>query len=380
MRRRSTLFVAGVLVTASQALALDWSVQTVASSGGQHVSLALLPDGKPAIAFNGQTNGELKFTKWNGSSWDTTSLDTSAVVSTAMAVDSSGNRWVVYNRDAYPYTLTYIKYNGSSWGSPTAIEGSAHSASIALDSAGTPYVAFAKPGAEDLYYGKWNGSSWVTEAADNSAAETGYGPSIAVGTDGKPRISYFDRTNNKLMYAVKDVTWTTQQVVALPNGGGSVGYTSIALDSSSNPRIAYYDKGNSKLMYVAHNGTSWGTPQEVDASVGTLSGSKFESVSMKLDSNGNPWISYADNGDLALARWNGTTWVTETVDTGGASVDIGANSLALDSSGTPHIAYSDWTNNELQYASTPEPSTFLLFAMGALGLAVRRSRTRAHRS
>ena len=72
-------------------------------------------------------------------------------------------------------------------------------------------------------------------------------------------------------------------------------------------------------------------------------------TSLALDSSGNPHISYCDytNSDLKYTAWDGNTWNIETVDSGG---DVGQDtSLALDSSGNPHISYFDWTNRDLKY-------------------------------
>ncbi|HUT97736.1 MAG TPA: T9SS type A sorting domain-containing protein [bacterium] len=73
-------------------------------------------------------------------------------------------------------------------------------------------------------------------------------------------------------------------------------------------------------------------------------------TSLALDSSGYPHISYYDytNIDLKYARWDGAAWRIETVDSGG---DVGAyTSLALDSSDYPHISYRDSTNDNLKYA------------------------------
>jgi hypothetical protein len=79
-------------------------------------------------------------------------------------------------------------------------------------------------------------------------------------------------------------------------------------------------------------------------------GSVGGSISLALDSNGYPAISYWDNTnlDLKFARWNGSSWDIEIVDSDG---DVGRkSSLALDSNGYPAIGYRDLTNRDLKFA------------------------------
>jgi hypothetical protein len=72
-------------------------------------------------------------------------------------------------------------------------------------------------------------------------------------------------------------------------------------------------------------------------------------TSLALNSSGNPHISYHDgtNYDLKYVWYDGT-WHIETVDSAG---DVGQDtSLALDGSGNPRISYYDVTNSDLKYA------------------------------
>ena len=73
-------------------------------------------------------------------------------------------------------------------------------------------------------------------------------------------------------------------------------------------------------------------------------------TSIALDSSGNPHISYYDstNERLKYAYKNASSWRIETVDSIG--IYGGYTSLALDSSGNPHISYHDDTNDDLKYA------------------------------
>lgn len=96
-------------------------------------------------------------------------------------------------------------------------------------------------------------------------------------------------------------------------------------------------------------------------------GSCFDSgASLALDSSGVPHISYLNSTDDALMyAYRATSgWVTTVVDNSEA---VGKHSLiALDSSGHPHISYRDATNNALKYARW-DGSNWILEFVGGIG-------------
>ena len=135
--------------------------------------------------------------------------------------------------------------------------------------------------------------------------------------------------------------WQTETVDSTDNVGE---FTSLAIDSNNHPHISYFDRTNNQLKYASFNGISWST-ETVD------SGGTGEFSSLALDNQDYPHISYCDytNNKLRYASYNGTAWNTDNVD----SIAIGwGTSLALDSSYHPHIGYSVFTtNNILKYVS-----------------------------
>src|SRR5665647_615638 len=141
-----------------------------------------------------------------------------------------------------------------------------------------------------------------------------------------------------------ETTWNIQTVDTNGERYGN-GYSAIAIDSNNNPHILY-TRGirdskfwTSELMYASWSNSSWSI-QRID------SGDAFDLV---LDANNNPHVLYGGKG-LMYAIWTGSNWTTQTVDE-----EFGYGSLALDSSGNPHVAYtSRYGGNEtyrLRYGS-----------------------------
>jgi hypothetical protein len=125
------------------------------------------------------------------------------------------------------------------------------SRSIAIDkTTGYPHIAY---GEDRLYHAYHSGSQWVYETVDASPGVGQYA-SIAVDSNGKIHISYWDAINGELKYATNMLgVW---QAVILDSG--KVGqFASIAIDGGNKVHISYNDAANGDLKYATNASGSW---------------------------------------------------------------------------------------------------------------------------
>jgi hypothetical protein len=217
--------------------------------------------GNPHISYFDLSNGDLKYTAWTGSAWNTQTVDSGGTVG------------------GYGYVGYYT--------------------SLALDSSGNPHISYYDSINGDLKYAAWTGSAWNIQTVD-STGDVGSFTSLALDSSGNPHISYSEQTNAYLTYAAwTGSAWNIQTVSSTSTGHAFGDYCSLALDSSGNPHISYRNTAiYGSLNYAAWTGSSWDI-QTVDSSSGNVG----EFTSIAVDSNGNPHISYYDqtNGDLKYA-------------------------------------------------------------------------------
>jgi hypothetical protein len=132
-----------------------------------------------------------------------------------------------------------------------------------------------------------------------------------------------------------DNKWDIRIVDAKGTRGNYGNICPVAVDSKNIPHFAYPSPAlGCKVTYASLDGSSWTTQTISDGLV-------FDLV---IDKEDNPNILY--NG-LNYARWIGGNWSTQLID---PTVPNGIGVLALDSSGNPHVAYTD--GQTLKYASS----------------------------
>ncbi len=328
---------------------LGWVNEKV-DNYGLYTSFAIAPSGTYTMHVSYYDGaGALKYAYWDSSQkkWVTQVVDRGADVGrdTSIALDAQGNPHISY-MDRTLFNLKYASLSGTAWMSQTVTKAGGDT-SLAFGGDGYPRISYRA----SQEFARWDGTKWVTQTVA-SGWQHGWDNSLALEPTSPytPHISYFDDTGNDLRYAYWNGSqWISQTV----DSGGNVGYhTSLALDGNRRPHISYYyddplNNAKDELRYARWDGSQWITQTVDNAGRGFLG---RESTALALDRNDRPHIAYYDyrNKDLRYARWNGSQWVTQTVDSSG---DVGGYAaMALDGSDRPHISYYDATNGDLKYA------------------------------
>jgi len=225
---------------------------------------------------------------------------------------------------------------------------------------------------------------------EDAGPDVGMYTIIAVGPDGAPMVSYFDRETGSLKFAQKiNGTWQTHIVDMgtdtmasgkLGTNGALVGmYTSLTVRSDDGrPGIAYLAHVNdakgarAEVRFVSaqapHPGSAgdwqmWVVdtaplPPDDPANPGIYP--LPEGLGLFIDSarmpNQAPVVAYYDrgSGDLKLAKFSAQAgqFATAKVLDGSSGVDAGwTPSVAVDTKGVVHVAYVDATANDLKYVT-----------------------------
>ncbi len=200
--------------------------------------------------------------------------------------------------------------------------------SLRLDAAGHPHIAY---GGDHLYYAYHDGNMWRYETAD-WAPGVGSSPSLDLNSSDQPHIAYHDSQNGDLKYAFRDGAGWHVMTVDTGAADSPVGETArLGLDSAGQPHIVYSDNSNYALKYAFLEPTGWRVEQVGHA---LYLGAPF---SLAVSSTGVPHLCCADYDPvdelLVHAYREDTTWILEEIGTGFAS----PCSLALDADDHPYV-------------------------------------------
>lgn len=277
----------------------------------EFTSVAIGSDDLPAIAHYDVTNGDLRFAKCGNKAC------------------SSGNSF-----QALDVTGDVGKY-----------------LSIAVPSDLLPVIAYYDNTNKDLKVIKCSNascSSTNTITTIDSAGDVGWYPSIAIGANGFPTISYFDDTNlnHKVAVCGNAACSSGNSVNTVTQQSGQPGYqSSIGIPSDGLPIIAYFNVLPTAFEIVKCGNTSCtsgNTVTSLDAGA-----TNVYSPSLKIGADGLAVMSYfhVANSDIKVLKCTNATCTTNSIATIDSTGDVGQwHGLAIGNDGYPIIAYYDETN------------------------------------
>lgn len=111
----------------------------------------------------------------------------------------------------------------------------------------------------NLQYARWDGSTWIVDVIDDDIVDEtaqsyqiGQNSALALGTNGYVHISYYDWDERRLKYALwSGSNWIVETVgtVQEVSGNWTTQYVAIALDTEGRPHLVYFDQGAVKYAY-----------------------------------------------------------------------------------------------------------------------------------
>lgn len=187
--------------------------------------------------------------------------------------------------------------------------------------------------------------------------------SIAVGVDERPVMSYYDFTNADLKVAHCSDTLCTAGTNSIVDGMGALAvgqYNSIAIGTDGRPVVSYYNATDSNL-WVAKCGNaecSAGNVLNVVDDGATGGVGRYNAITLGAD--GLPVIAYRDSNSAGLkvvrcADGACNTAATPTLVDSGGTPDIQDISITLGADALPIIAYYDAVSASLRAAKCGDP-------------------------
>ncbi len=187
-----------------------WSVTAVGSGPIEYefnVSLAVSPDGLPALSYYNDRDGDLVFASFDGGAWalETVAADGDVGKFSSLRFDAEGRPHVTFFDDqgGGSGSVMYAVRDGDAWtveevGTLDAVQqgmtGARRISSLALDGAGVPQVAFSDEGA--IKYATRSETGWdVQEIATATDRPLGQLVSLQLDAAGTPHLAFFEVSN-----------------------------------------------------------------------------------------------------------------------------------------------------------------------------------------
>jgi hypothetical protein len=323
---------------------------------GQWASLAFSTSDSPRISYYDAANNSLNFAYKVGVTWYITVVDTPNDGNAPLAEDMQSSPAVQeLQRQSQPRRQLDSLLPPSYLDSLTPDDPNAGLvgvySTIAVGTDNKVHIAYYDGITGDLKHAGFDGITWTVTVVDGQNIKVGTWPAIALDSHNNPGISYMDEKYDDLKYAWYDGSWHNVTVDSEdPYDVDSVGpFTSLAYDSNNKPHISYLFNGSPPgftpkfLRYASPSGSSW-----VTLDLDTNSGDVGWDTSIAIDGNNGIWISYYDysHGDLKLAKKTGSSFNISTLQSSG---NVGRYTSIARYGSTMGITYMSISTGEYYY-------------------------------
>lgn len=263
--------------------------------------------------------------------------------------DSSGDEHLIYKRDSDDQ-LVYLRRDGSGWSSEdtgrTTIDNDFFLSDDDKPNLVTMEFTSGLTNVEIYHVSNSDGTNWI----EGHILTDGSIFTLAGAIDSNDTVHVaYNYADYDLGYASgTGAVWSTNDLDTSISDI-DIG-TAITVDSSDTVHLVYLDYGASPytLKLISAPTTGSETVHTIDPS-----GGADEVYALEIDDGGRihvayGWYQQGEDQELRYALYNGVSWTTETVSAG---MDLGyPPSIAVDSSGTVHIAYIGDSDQDLFYA------------------------------
>src|SRR3989344_4852950 len=259
-------------------------------------------------------------------------------------VSASGGAWQLVGSQGFSPELSNHE-NVVSW------------RAIRFDSKDTPYVAFvnytAVGGASIANKAsvmKYDGSSWISVGPTDGFSPGGADfVSLAFDSNDTPHVAFIDHTNGERASVMK-FDASSKSWANIGNSGFTaygVQWTSLAFDSNDTPYVAFQDQYNGNGASVMKYDTSSST--WVDVGNRKFSASSTAFLSFDLDPSGTPYVAFQDwsqGGRVTVMQYDASSssWVN-VGNTGFSDGEANFVSLVISSRNIPYVIFDGSTDN-----------------------------------
>jgi hypothetical protein len=306
--------------------------------------------------------------RWDGSSW---------VLHAPPPGGEKLDARLVFHTDGTPHLVWRVdtairvaRWDGTSWAAfgPSLTAGGineqaeyAGNPAMALDAAGQPTVAWEHQTATgfEIHLRQWDGTTW--NALGESTAANGIGnrtrpcrvPDVVLDDDGRPIVGWEENERIWVFH------WTGTSWVELLGSVADAGILDVpacsirlARASGSPDLVASFLANGSSVYLLRWDGAAWNGLGGSATGGGLTYGAHPQGrPGLALDPAGRPivsWATWSEAGAPRVTRWTGAAWdglggsnAAPGVSATDGEIPFGAQALAVDSLGTPVVAWLD---------------------------------------